>query len=141
MRAEEYPKLLARNIVLPSGGRKACPNEVGMGDKLLSPKTLELVAERFRLLGEPVRLQILQALRDRELSVGQLVQALSLQQANVSKHLQQLHRAGIVGRRREGLQVFYRILDPSMLDLCAVVCGSLAQELERQLDAVRESGD
>ena len=109
-----------------------------MSDKALSPKTLELVAERFRVLAEPARLQILQTLRDGERPVGALVRELGLQQANVSKHLQQLHRAGIVGRRRSGLQVFYRILDASIFELCGVVCDSLAQQLEGQLLAVRQ---
>jgi ArsR family transcriptional regulator len=108
-----------------------------MDHKPLTNKALDLVATRFRLLSEPVRLRILQTLQGREQSVGALVDELGLQQANVSKHLQQLHQAGIVARRREGLQVFYRIADPSIFELCDLVCGSLAEQLESELGAVR----
>ena len=105
---------------------------------MLSEKALGMVAGRFRVLSEPVRLQILQVLQRRgESSVGPLVEELDLQQANVSKHLQQLYQAGIVDRRREGLQVFYRIIDPSIFDLCNLVCGSLTEQLESELNAVR----
>jgi ArsR family transcriptional regulator len=84
-----------------------------------------------------VRLRILQTLQEDESSVGALVDELGLQQANVSKHLQQLHQAGVVERRRDGLQVFYRIADSSIFDLCDLVCGSLTEQLESELDAVR----
>lgn len=107
----------------------------------MSNKALDLVATRFRLLSEPVRLRILQSLQGQERSVGALVHELGLQQANVSKHLQQLHQAGIVERRREGLQVIYRIADPTIFQLCDLVCGSLAEQLESELGAVRGEQD
>lgn len=105
--------------------------------KPLPDKTLELVAARFRVLAEPARLRILQSLQAGELPVGALVEQLDLQQANVSKHLQLLHRAGLVERRREGLQVIYRIADPSIFQLCDLVCGSLEAQLEGALRAAR----
>ena len=108
-----------------------------MDHKSLSDKALGMVASRFRLLSEPVRLRILHALQERESSVGALVERLDLQQANVSKHLQQLHQAGIVSRRRDGLQVIYSIADETIFDLCDLVCGSLADQLESELGAVR----
>lgn len=108
-----------------------------MDHKSLSDKALGMVATRFRLLSEPVRLRILHTLQEREASVGTLVEELGLQQANVSKHLQQLYQAGIVDRRRDGLQVFYRIADDTIFELCDLVCGSLADQLESELDAVR----
>lgn len=108
-----------------------------MNHNPLTGKALEMVAGRFRLLSEPVRLRILQELQADEQSVGALVELLDLQQANVSKHLQLLHQAGVVTRRREGLQVFYRIADPSIFDLCNLVCGSIEQQLEHELDVVR----
>lgn len=112
-----------------------------MSSKPLSDKTLELVAGRFRLLSEPTRLRILQSLRDEEASVSELVERVGLQQANVSKHLQHLHRSGLVERRREGLQVYYRIADPSIFALCELVCGSLEEQLEGELRAVRGDDD
>jgi ArsR family transcriptional regulator len=140
MRAKEYRKLLARNIKAEPGLRKDPDGRARVSDQPMSPRTLELVAERFRVLGEPVRLRILQALCGAERSVSELVELLDLQQANVSKHLQQLHRAGIVERRRAGLQVFYRVLDPGIFQLCDLVCGSLQAQLEASLKAVRQGG-
>lgn len=103
--------------------------------KGLSSNTLSLVAERFKILGDPLRLQILQVLQNDEWSVGQIVDAIGASQANISRHLQILLRARIVERRKEGLHVFYRISDTTVLDLCSVVCDSLAERLSRELSA------
>lgn len=104
-----------------------------MASKVLNDKTLELVAERFRLLGDPVRLRLLQTLEGGEMSVAQLVAATGASQANVSKHLQLLLRGGVVQRRREGLFVYYMVNDPRVFQLCDVVCGSLADHLTLEL--------
>ena len=103
--------------------------------KPLNQDTLELVAERFRLLGDPLRLQLLQTLAPGELSVAQLVETTSTTQANVSKHLQLLLRAGLVRRRKDGLHSYYSIADPSVFPLCDLVCGSLSAHLSDQLAA------
>jgi len=108
-----------------------------MSDKSLSEKTLTLVAERFRVLADPVRLGILDQLRRGELSVGELVTAVGSTQANVSKHLQMLYKAGLVQRRKQGLQVIYEVADPSIFDLCEIVCGSLDAQFERELRIIR----
>ena len=108
--------------------------------KPLNENALEMVAERFRILGDPVRLRLLQLLADGERSVSDLVQASGSAQANVSKHLQHLLRAGVVSRRKEGLRVFYRLHDPRVLQLCEVVCGSLGDQLERELETFRGGG-
>jgi DNA-binding transcriptional ArsR family regulator len=99
----------------------------------MSDKTLELVAERFRVLGDRVRLRLLQALESGEQSVADLAAATGAGQANVSKHLQLMLRAGVVQRRREGLFVFYSVRDPRVFQLCDVVCGSLAEHFTREL--------
>ncbi len=96
----------------------------------LSPEAIELVAARFRVLGEPSRLRILQALRNGELNVSQLVEATDLTQANTSRHLQALAEAGIVGRRRDGANVIYSISEPAIFDLCETVCSSLQRHFE-----------
>ena len=75
------------------------------------------MAERFKGLAEPARLQILHALRDGEMTVSRLIETTSLGQANVSKHLQLLHAGGFVGRRKEGLFVYYSLADPEVLRL------------------------
>ena len=100
--------------------------------KSLSPEMIELVAERFRALGEPARLHIMQALRGGEQTVGELVEATGLGMANVSKHLQLLHAAGFVTRRKEGLYVSYGIAGEDVFRLCDIMCGRLAAETEER---------
>lgn len=104
----------------------------------LNEKTLQLISERFRLLGDPVRLRLLQTLEQREMSVADLVAATGAAQANVSKHLQLLLRGGLVQRRREGLFVFYSVTDPRVFELCDAVCGSLTDHLTRELSQLGE---
>lgn len=98
--------------------------------KNLSPEMIELVAERFRALAEPVRLHIMQALRRGERTVGELVEETELGTANVSKHLQLLHGAGFVTRRKEGLYVYYGLAGEDVFRLCDIMCGRLAAETE-----------
>ena len=92
----------------------------------LTPALIERVAARFRILGEPARLRLVQALMDGERSVGELVESTDLGQANVSKHLQILHLHGFVSRRKNGQFVHYQLADPSVYQLCDVMCGSVA---------------
>ena len=99
-----------------------------MGNRALTPDVLVLIAERFKALAEPARLQILNCLRSGEMTVTQLVDETSLGQANVSKHLQQLHSLGFVGRRKDGLFVYYMLADKSVFQLCDVMCGRLDAE-------------
>ncbi|WP_418316040.1 ArsR/SmtB family transcription factor [Piscinibacter sakaiensis] len=85
-------------------------------------RVFELAAELFGLLAAPARLRILCQLRDGEKSVGEIVDYLGASQPNVSQHLRVLHRAGIVGRRRAGAMVFYRIVSEPVISLCDAVC-------------------
>jgi DNA-binding transcriptional ArsR family regulator len=87
----------------------------------MNDKTLELVARRFHVLGETYRLRILQVLTRNAMTVGELVKKLDGNQPNVSKHLQILYQAGIVGRRREGTNIIYSLKDPSVFMLCELV--------------------
>jgi DNA-binding transcriptional ArsR family regulator len=89
---------------------------------------LRLVAERFKALAEPSRLQILNALRRGELSVSEILEATGLGQANVSKHLQTLLAAGYVDRRKAGVTTYYRLADTDVLRLCEIMCGRLEHE-------------
>ena len=91
----------------------------------MTPELMAIVAERFRVLGEPMRIRILDALRSRERTVNDLVAATGTTQANISKHLTLLHRLGFVARRKEGTHVFYRVEDPDVFSLCDLVCGCL----------------
>ena len=94
-----------------------------------------LIAERFRTIGEPTRIRILDRLRAGETSVQELTDALGSSQQNVSKHLGVLAQAGVVGRRKEGNLAHDSIADDSVLALCEQVCGSLQRQLA-ELNAV-----
>jgi DNA-binding transcriptional ArsR family regulator len=103
---------------------------------LLSDQMIELVARRFRVLGEPQRLRILQLLEAGERTVGDIVEALDGNQPNVSKHLQSLYESGLVGRRRNGNSIYYSIADPVVFKLCTLVCRSAAQDARERLDSL-----
>jgi DNA-binding transcriptional ArsR family regulator len=103
----------------------------------LSEAALAMIAERFKVLAEPMRLKILHALWDGERAVGEIIAAVDGLQANVSKHLGVLQQAGLVDRRKDGLRVFYRIADPCVFDLCEVVCESLHDRLATQIDHIQ----
>ena len=92
----------------------------------LPSEYLVRAAERFRLLGDPVRLGLLNLLVDQgELSVQELAELQAQSHQNTSKHLRKLAEAGLVGCRRDGLHVYYRVTDPSVSGLCLVMCGAL----------------
>ena len=100
--------------------------------KELSSETIELIAQRFRAMGEPMRLRILMALRDGERSVTELVELQETSQANISKHLQVLTGCGLLTRRKQGLNVIYAIADPGLFAMCDTVCGSIKKHLDAQ---------
>jgi DNA-binding transcriptional ArsR family regulator len=99
-----------------------------MAQKSMSPMQLRLVAERFKALAEPSRLQILNALRRGERSVSEILDVTGLGQANVSKHLQTLLAAGYVDRRKAGVTTYYKLADADVLRLCELMCGRLEHE-------------
>jgi len=101
----------------------------------LTDEALEIVAHRFAVLAEPMRLRLIQALFAGEMTVNALTAITGSTQANVSRHLQTLARAHVLSRRKEGLQVYYAIADPSIVKLCELVCGSLEKTLTRRADA------
>jgi len=90
---------------------------------------VDLIAERFRILGEPMRIRLLDALREGEATVQELEQATGASQQNVSKHLGVLLRAGIVARRKEGNFSVYSIADEAIFSLCEEVCGNLHRQV------------
>jgi DNA-binding transcriptional ArsR family regulator len=94
---------------------------------MIHEKMVELVARRFQVLGEPCRLRILQALQGRPRTVNEIVGDLDGNQPNISKHLQILFDAGLVGRERSGNSVFYSVADPVVFKLCELVCRSTAR--------------
>ncbi len=103
----------------------------------MTEQAFELIAGRFRVLAEPMRLKILHALEPGEMTVSELVEATGGTQANISKHLGILLDAHFVSRRKEGLNAYYALFDDSVFFLCDAVCSSLDKRLSAQHDAVR----
>lgn len=99
----------------------------------------ELVAQRFRVLGDPTRIRLLDALRDGEATVGDLTDRLGATQQNVSKHLGVLHQAGFVSRTKRGTFCHYAIADDGVFALCEQVCGGVREQV-RELDQILTTG-
>lgn len=103
-----------------------------MAKKNLSNEVLNLIAMRFKILAEPLRLRILHTLQDDEKSVTDLTETVEASQPNVSKHLKILQDAGLLNRRQNGNTVYYSIADESIFTLCEVVCDALQERLKNQ---------
>lgn len=104
------------------------------------PDLAELIAGRLRVIGDPTRIRILDALRSGEQSVGALTDVLQTSQQNASKHLGVLHAAGVVSRRKDGTTAYYRVVDAGVFGLCELVCGGLqhqADHLSTLMEATR----
>jgi DNA-binding transcriptional ArsR family regulator len=98
---------------------------------------IDLVAERFRVLGEPMRIRLLDRLREGDATVSELQEALGASQQNVSKHLGILHSARMVSRTKDGNHARYSISDPSVFELCEQVCGGVRRQLT-ELESILE---
>ena len=108
-----------------------------MRKKHLTSEAFELIAERFQVLADPMRLKILHALGDQEMNVTQLMKATGCRQANISKHLRILLLGGFLRRRKEGLHVLYQISDSAVFELCELVCSGLEEKLGKQQQLVK----
>ena len=91
---------------------------------------IDLVAQRFRVLGEPMRIKVLDRLREGDATVTELQEALGASQQNISKHLGILHGAGMVRRSKQGTRAVYSISDSSVFELCDQVCGGVRRQLQ-----------
>jgi DNA-binding transcriptional ArsR family regulator len=100
---------------------------------------VDLIARRFRVLGEPTRIKLLDLLREHDATVTELHEALGASQQNVSKHLGVLLQAGIVKRTKHGTSARYAIADDGVFALCDHVCGGLRRQLA-ELDALLVTG-
>jgi DNA-binding transcriptional ArsR family regulator len=96
----------------------------------LSDDFVDLIAARFRVLGDPTRIKLLDRLREGEATVVELTDAIGTTPQNVSKHLGLLQQAGILGRRKQGNFAYYRIADETVYSLCEAVCGGLRDRVE-----------
>jgi ArsR family transcriptional regulator len=94
----------------------------------LTAEAMVMIARRFSVLSDPMRIRLLHSLHDGEQNVSTLVKMSGSSQTNVSRHLQTLADAGILARRKTGAQAFYSICDPTIFELCELVCGSLEKQ-------------
>ena len=104
----------------------------------LSLESLELVANFFKVLSEPSRLQIVCVLKSGPHNVTEIIEETGLGQANVSKHLKLLAQAGIVSREPRGVSAYYQISNQSFFQLCEIVCETLSIQLNEQNKQIEE---
>lgn len=93
-----------------------------------SDEVFETAAEVFRVMSAPMRLKIISALCNGEQNVSQLLEKIDTTQPNMSQHLNTLYQAGVIGKRRDGVQIFYRIVNDRVVTLCRAVCTQIAIE-------------
>lgn len=116
------------------GIMQADPHQECLNMEGLTNQALVQVAEFFQALAEPARLQVLNLLRERERSVGELAQLCGYSSANISRHLALLTRHGIVARESRGNSAIYSIADESIYALCDLACGSIERKFERTVE-------
>ena len=95
-----------------------------------SDEVFDMAAEIFRVMAAPMRLKIISCLCNGEKNVSQLLDEIDTTQPNMSQHLGTLYQAGVIGKRREGVQIFYRIINDRVVTLCRAVCTQIAIESE-----------
>ena len=94
-----------------------------------SEEVFEKAAEMFRVMSAPMRLRIVSALCNGEKNVGELISEVNTTQPNMSQHLNTLYQAGVLGKRRDGVQIYYRIINERVVTLCRAVCVQIASEI------------
>lgn len=112
------------------------PDHGADGDE--SDEVFASAAELFRLLATPMRLKIISALCQGEKNVSQLLEEIETTQPNMSQHLATLYRSGVLARRRDSTQVYYRIGNPRAATLCRAVCTQIAVEMDPQAEIPAE---
>ncbi len=95
-----------------------------------SDQVFDLAAELFRVMSAPLRLKIISSLCDGERNVSELLSEISTTQPNMSQHLNMLYQAGVLGKRRDGVQIYYRIVNQRVVTLCRAVCTQIASEAD-----------
>lgn len=103
-------------------------SRAGASAAIESDQVFEMAAEIFRVMAAPMRLKIISCLCNGERNVGELLDAIETTQPNMSQHLGTLYQAGILGRRRDGVQIYYRIINDRVVTLCRAICTQIAIE-------------
>lgn len=104
----------------------------------LSKELLSVVADYFKILAEPVRLQILWKIGKQEMSVSEIVDGIDTKQPNVSKHLKVMHEAGILKKRPLKNLALYSVSDPNIFPLCDIVCGALNEQTKNRTKIMKK---
>lgn len=104
----------------------------GVSGPVESDEVFELAAEVFRVMSAPMRLKIISSLCNGEKNVGELLAEIDTTQPNMSQHLGTLYQAGVLGKRRDGVQIYYRIINDRVVTLCRAVCTQIAIETDLQ---------
>jgi ArsR family transcriptional regulator len=102
---------------------------LAFADRCPPDEVFELAARLFRVMSAPMRLKIIGMLCHGEKNVGELLAEISTTQPNMSQHLHTLHKAGILGRRREGVQIYYFIVNESVVAICRTVCAQISADV------------
>jgi ArsR family transcriptional regulator len=108
------------------------------GTVIASDELLQRIAEVLKAMADPTRLKILHSLQGNERCVSDILEIVGGSQANVSKHLSVLKRAGLVDSRRDGLNVFYQISDEGVFTICRNVCDSIEVRVDREHQTIVE---
>ena len=104
---------------------KTAPGPVSESDQVF-----DLAAELFRVMSAPLRLKIISGLCDGEKTVSELLVDINSTQPNMSQHLSTLYQAGVLGKRRDGVNIYYRIVNQRVVTLCRAVCIQIASETD-----------
>lgn len=130
--AAETSKPSPELFAAPALSAASTPADVGRTANPASEEdqVFESAAELFSLLSTPIRLRIISAVCQGERNVSELLSMIDTTQPNMSQHLATLYRAGVLGRRRDGTQIYYRLLSERVATLCRAVCTQVAVELE-----------
>ena len=126
-RATPKAKPAAKKVVAKTAAKKAVKKTAKPAhDQEGLDQMYDLAAETFRVMSAPMRLKIINCLCNEEKNVGQLLEEINTTQPNMSQHLNTLFKAKILGRRREGVQIYYRIINERVVTLCRAVCTQIA---------------
>ncbi len=99
----------------------------------INDEMIRLMANRFKAMSEPVRLKILQIVKERERSVGEIAEILNLKHGTASANLNALAKAGLVSTRRDGVKIYYHIANDMILQICDIACNCIRQEIKEML--------
>ena len=116
--------------VLKSSSSKSPPKSKPPAVAVENDQVFDLAAEVFRVMSAPMRLKIISSLCYSEKNVGELLAEIPTTQPNMSQHLNTLYRAGVLGKRREGVQIYYRIVNDRVVTLCRALCTQIAIEAD-----------